>query len=177
MGRAARTSIRRPHGSSIAGQYVDRGGDYNLYRPKDAGGARPCRICQHHPPRPRDYLGTLCLSRPGFCFGPPKYFLAFNSFRTSCLVSVSNRHIRLQTSTGWRSRCLQACFGAASATSRLPNVSVFAMLLQFCDKDHRADRSRRIIVETSWVLLSVQHESLYPETAIVCGLRKGKDRV
>ena len=49
-GRAARTSIRRSHGSSTAGQYVGRGGDYNLYRPKDAGGARPCRICQHHPP-------------------------------------------------------------------------------------------------------------------------------
>ena len=68
-----------------------------MYRPKDAGGARPCRICQHHPPQPRDYLGTLCLSRPGFFSMPPKYLFTFNLSRTSCLVSVTNSHLRLQT--------------------------------------------------------------------------------
>ena len=139
-GRAARTSIRRPHGSSTAAQYVGRGGDYNLYRPKDAGGARPCRICQHHPLRPQDYLGILCLSRPSFYFAPPENLFAFNLSRNRCLVSVTNPHLRLQTSTGWRSRYLRVCFGAASATSRSPSVSVLAMLLEVCDNDHWSDR-------------------------------------
>jgi len=90
--------------------------------------------------QPRDYLDTLCLSRPGFFFTPPKCFFAFNLSRTSCLVSVTNHHLRLQISPGWRSRYLRVCFGAASATSRLPNVSVFAVLLQLCDNDYWTDR-------------------------------------
>ena len=140
---------------------------------------RPCRICQHHPPRPRDYLGMprcachdqasilrhLDTLLPSICPEPAVPWVSQTTifaFRSAPDGGAGTRGCALvppvQQAVYQTSVSLPCCSNFATTTIGLTV-------------------SRRIIIETSWLLLSVQHESLCPETAIVCGLRKGKDRV